>query len=217
MEKLIYLLIGCLLGLLIIDIFDKPDGVKYIDTPSFVDTVFVDRYLKPEKEYKYIEVPKQITVWKYDTVFVDSIKLVKDTIVIYQDNGVKLDISTQFLTQYPYNDKLISMVLSDKKLDLNLLSTNGNLYSKNHAINTKLYTYNYINNDLTFKRKPFFQRFSPVAQFTIRPFHNLYDIDLGLRYNTSKFNYELGLNSFYYPRINNSLGIDLYLRANYIF
>lgn len=217
MEKLLYFLIGCLLGLLIIDIFDKPDGVKYIDTTSFVDTVFVDRYLKPEKEYKYIEVPKQITVWKYDTVFVDSIKLVKDTIVIYQDNGVKLDISTQFLTQYPYNDKLISMVLSDKKLDLNLLSTNGNLYSKNHDINTKLYTYNYINNDLTFKRKPFFQRFSPVAQFTIRPFHSLYDIDLGLRYNTSKFNYELGLNSFYYPRINNSLGIDLYLRASYIF
>ena len=70
---------------------------------------------------------------------------------------------------------------------------------------------------MTQKRKSLIKRFSPLTELQWRPFNNLWDLNLGLKYNTSKFNYELGLNLFYYPRIKTNPGIDLYFKLSYQF
>lgn len=208
------LIIG--LGILCVYQFLNPKSeVKFLE--SSPDTVYVDKYLKPDTEYKYIQVPKYITQYKVDSVFVEKVEVKHDTFEIYLKDSSILSISSQYLTQYPNNDKLISLLFDDRKLDMNLLNTKGNIYNKQYPINPNLYSYNYVNNNLTFERKKFFKRFSPTAQITVRPFNNLYDLDFGLKYNTSKFNYELGFNSFYYPNLKKGIGTDLYLRLNYTF
>ena len=70
---------------------------------------------------------------------------------------------------------------------------------------------------MTQKRKSFIKRFSPLTELQWRPFNNLWDLNLGLKYNTSKFNYELGLNLFYYPKIKTNPGTDLYFKLSYQF
>lgn len=189
--------------------------VKFLE--SLPDTVYVDKYLRPDVEYRYIQVPEYITKYKVDSIFVDRVVVKYDTLEIYLKDSSILSISSQYLTQYPNNDKLISLLLDDKKLDMNLLNTKGNIHNEQFSINPDLYSYNYVNNNLTYRRKNFFKRFSPTAQVTVRPFNNLYDLDFGLKYNTSKFNYELGFNSFYYPNLKKGIGTDLYLRLNYTF
>ena len=121
------LIIG--LGILCVYQFLNPRSeVRFLDSPP--DTVYVDKYLKPEIEYKYIQVPKYITQYKVDSIFVERVEVKHDTLEIYLKDSSVLNISSQFLTQYPTNDKLISMVFDDHKLDMNLLNTRGNIYNK---------------------------------------------------------------------------------------
>ena len=98
-----------------------------------------------------------------------------------------------------------------------MLDVKGNVFSKTYDINTELYSYNYVNNQLSWKRKPFIKRFSPTLGITYRPINSMYDLSLGLKYNTRKINYEVGLNSFYYPKFKSELGLDVYLRISYNF
>lgn len=188
----------------------------------YFDTIYVDKPYEVEKPYKVIEEPELVTVYKTDTVYVDEIKLIRDTIFMKDTlrvfvNGNKYDYLADFLTSYPNNDKLIQMKLDDKALSLTTLTTKGITLNQLFDINTEVREYNLVNNALSSKRKPFIKRFDLFLQFTVRPFNNLYDLDLGIKYNTSKIKYGIGLNTFYYPRFNNDLRFDMFLRVNYIF
>lgn len=211
-----YLIIGILLGVVIYQ-FSRNDEVVITKLVQHTDTVFVDKYLKPETEYKYIQVPEKVFVYKTDTVKIQEVVYKTDTLEIYLQDSTMLFYNPKFLTSYPESEKLINLKLTDKGLSMGLLTPHGNTYVREYPINTSLYHYNYVNNNLTYKKKSFWQKISPTSQFTIRPINNMYDLDLGLKYNTSGINYELGGNLFYYPNLKNNLGADFYLRLSYDF
>lgn len=211
-----YLIIGILLGLVIYQ-FTRKNEVVVTKLVQHTDTVFVDKYLKPETEYKYIQVPEKVFVYKTDTVKIQEVVYKTDTLEIYLQDSTMLFYNPKFLTSYPESEKLINLKLTDKDLSMGLLTPHGNTYVREYPINTSLYRYNYVNNNLTYKKKSFWQKISPTSQFTIRPINNMYDLDLGLKYNTSGINYELGGNLFYYPNLKNNLGADFYLRLSYDF
>ena len=140
-----------------------------------------------------------------------------DTIKLLYPDSSFISVSPQFLSQFPNSSKLIQFLLTDTDLKLGLLNTDGKLFEKVYSIDTEKYSYNYFEDNMTQKRKSLIKRFSPLTELQWRPFNNLWDLNLGLKYNTSKFNYELGLNLFYYPRIKTNPGTDLYFKLSYQF
>ena len=152
-----------------------------------------------------------------DTIEILNIIYHNDTIKLLYPDSSFISVSPQFLSQFPNSSKLIQFLLTDTDLKLGLLNTDGKLFEKVYSIDTDKYSYNYFEDNMTQKRKSFIKRFSPLTELQWRPFNNLWDLNLGLKYNTSKFNYELGLNLFYYPRIRTNPGTDLYFKLSYQF
>ena len=152
-----------------------------------------------------------------DTIEILNIIYHNDTIKLLYPDSSFISVSSQFLSQFPNSSKLIQFLLTDTDLKLGLLNTDGKLFEKVYSIDTDNYSYNYFGDNMTQKRKSFIKRFSPLTELQWRPFNNLWDLNLGLKYNTSKFNYELGLNLFYYPRIRTNPGTDLYFKLSYQF
>ena len=113
--------------------------------------------------------------------------------------------------------KLLQILSNRDKLSITTFNTDCKLITEEYSVNYFRYQYNYLDGKLTHKKTSFLKRFNPVAQYTIRPVHNFHDLDLGLKYNTSKFNYEAGLNINYYPKLRDNLGLDPYLRISYNF
>ena len=152
-----------------------------------------------------------------DTIEILNVIYHNDTIKLLYPDSSFISVSPQFLSQFPNSSKLIQFLLTDTDLKLGLLNTDGKLFEKVYSIDTDKYSYNYFEDNMTQKRKSFIKRFSPLTELQWRPFNNLWDLNLGLKYNTSKFNYELGLNLFYYPRIKTNPGTDLYFKLSYQF
>ena len=152
-----------------------------------------------------------------DTIEILNLIYHNDTIKLLYPDSSFISVSPQFLSQFPNSSKLIQFLLTDTDLKLGLLNTDGKLFEKVYSIDTDKYSYNYFEDNMTQKRKSFIKRFSPLTELQWRPFNNLWDLNLGLKYNTSKFNYELGLNLFYYPRIKTNPGTDLYFKLSYQF
>ena len=209
------LIILCLIGALVYQCNQKGKTVTKLITST--DTVYVDKPIKVEPEYKYITVSEKVYVYKTDTVKIKEVVVKTDTILIYLEDSTSLIYDPKFLTNFPNADKLINLKFDDKNLEMGLLTPHGNTYVRDYQINTNLYRYNYVNGNLSYKKKSFWQKISPTSQFTIRPINNMYDLDLGLKYNTSGINYEIGGNLFYYPNLKNNLGADFYLRLSYDF
>ena len=181
------------------------------------DTVFIDRVLKPETQYKEVEVPKTVYQYRVDTVEISKVELKSDTVTIYLQDSLTLEVSSQFLTQYPTTDRLIQLLVDSKTLNLSLQNTSGKVFTKTYEVDFQNHSYNYLENTLTSKPKPIIRRFSPYTELQFRPIHNLWDFNLGLKYETKLFNYEIGFNAFYYPEFKKNLGTDLYLKLNYTF
>lgn len=206
-----------LIVFLVILIFKKSKHNNESDITK-TDTVFINKPIELEPEFKFIEVPYLVT--KYlpsDTVKISKVEIKTDTLRLYYQDSTYLNISSLFLTQYPKTDRLLQMLLDNDNLKLNLQNTKGEVYSKEFKINLNSYSYNYVNNKLTSKKVSFYKKFDFFTELTVRPFNNLWDLDLGLEYKTNKFNYTLGLNGFYYPNQKKDFGSDLFLRIRYKF
>ena len=156
-------------------------------------------------------------IQELDLIDDSKVEIKTDTLRLYYQDSTYLDISSLFLTQYPKTDRLLQMLLDNNNLKLNLQNTKGEVYSKEFKINLNSYSYNYVNNKLTSKKVSFYKKFDFFTELTVRPFNNLWDLDLGLEYKTNKFNYTLGLNGFYYPNQKKNFGSDLFLRVRYKF
>ena len=146
---------------------------------------------------------------KMDTVYVDSSK------VHYSIPTGHLEFNHQFLVKYPESPKLVQLVTSNNTLELTFLKPDGLVRTERY---TQFYPevnhYNYHNNQLTYQRKPFFQRFELSPELMVRPLANMYDLNFGLKYKTRKIYYEIGLNSYYYPILGeNQLGVTPYVRV----
>lgn len=209
----VVLVIVCFLCVVLI--FRVRDN-RYPDFPEKVktDTVFVSRFFEPDTELKFDEFPETVFFFFSDSIPVKDIQVIKDTVYIETSSGT-FDYNAQFLAQYPNAPKFIQMSL-DKNLNLTFLNTQGKIYQEQYVINPEIYRYLYTDH-LTSEKKSFWKRWTPFVQFQIRPINTLLDLDLGLKYKTSRMQYEFGINGFYYQPLPKHFGADLFLRVRYEF
>lgn len=158
-----------------------------------------------------------VFLYQIDSVPIERIEYVDKVVTIIQKDSTKIEYNELFLTNYPKASKLLQILSNKDKLSITTFNTDCKLITEEYLVNYSRYQYNYLDGKLTYKKTSFLKRFNPVAQYTIRPVHNFHDLDLGLKYNTSKFNYEAGLNINYYPKLRDNLGLDPYLRISYNF
>lgn len=178
------------------------------------DTLYVNKYLTPEKEYVYTSIPTTVIKYKHDTVRLDSV-VIKDKIIkTYLKDTLYSQFNMGYLTNYPKSEKLIQLSLTNKNLDLSLVTLNGEVISKSFIINTENYNYLYTNNNLTFKNK---FRLCLSAAYYIRPVVNMHDINIDLSVKTGKLQYIGGMNLFYYPNYKTNIGITPILGIKYNF
>lgn len=223
MKKLIpYLILVILLFL----IFKQRESIKSLNleiknTSGKTDTVFKDRYFESPTPYKDIQIPKTLIVYKtrVDTVY--SVRLSGDTITLYFKTNLNLNkqlqLNTQYLTQFPESDKLISLDLTKKKLSLGLVTLTGEVIEKIYPVDLNGYNYRYVNQTLTYKKKSIFTKIKPTVEYMYRPLNNFHDVNIGLIYKTGLINYEIGLNGHHYNFKESQFGIDPYLRIKFEF
>lgn len=163
------------------------------------DTVYSDKPFKPEKKYSEETQPGKILVYdnkKQSTLFpVDSIR--------------QPVISKQ--------DSLVQVVLKKNQLNLSFLNQQSGTYSTRlFNINLDKYNYNWYEGQLT-RKKVARLSLSPYVYGKYRPFNNLFDMGAGLSIKTKRFNYKLGVNTFYYPKIKSGIGTDIEFQITYNF
>ena len=115
-------------------------------------------------------------------------------------------------------DSLVQLVIDKNQLTLSFLNQNSGIYSSRlFNIDTNNYKYSWYNGKLTTQEIKFRIRLVPYVYGKYRPFNNLWDLGTGISIETKRFNYKLGINSFYYPRYFSGIKTDLELVVTYKF
>lgn len=184
--------------------------------PTKIDTVYVSDFFLKSPDLEIKNFPSRIFFFFTDTTEVEKALVIRDTLKITEKDSTNLYFNTNFLTQYPEASKLLQMNFSERRFEIALLNVQGQVYKETYPVDTRFSKYQYTDH-LTSDRVSFWNRLQPFAQIQIRPIHNLWDMDLGISYNTTKINYELGINGFYYPGIHKTPGADIFLRVRYNF
>lgn len=163
----------------------------------------------------------------------DTIYLRKDFLPISYDN--LLNPSRILLYNSPYSsvsqglcstdsaeisekDSLVQLVIDKNQLTLSFLNQNSGIYSSRlFNIDPNNYKYSWYNGKLTTQEIKSRIRLVPYVYGKYRPFNNLWDLGTGISIETKRFNYKLGINSFYYPRYFLGIKTDLELVVTYKF
>lgn len=162
------------------------------------DTVYTEKPFKPEKKYSEKIEPDRILVYdnRQSTLFPDS--MLRQPVISKQDS-------------------LVQIVLKKNQLNLSLLNQQTGTYSTRlFNINLDKYKYNWYEGQLT-RKKIARLSLNPYVYGKYRPFNNLFDIGAGLSIKTKRFNYKLGVNAFYYPKIKSGIGTDIEFQITYNF
>lgn len=162
------------------------------------DTVYIKKPFKPEKKFSEEKEPDRILVYDngQSTLFPDSIQ--RQPIISKQDS-------------------LVQIVLKKNQLNLSLLNKETDTYSTRlFKIDLDKYNYNWYEGQLT-RKKVARLSLSPYVYGKYRPFNNLFDMGAGLSIKTKRFNYKLGVNTFYYPKIKSGMGTDIEFQITYNF
>lgn len=115
-------------------------------------------------------------------------------------------------------DSLVQLVIDKNQLTLSFLNQNSGIYSSRlFNIDTNNYKYSWYNGKLTTQEIKSRVRLVPYVYGKYRPFNNLWDLGTGISIETRRFNYKLGINSFYYPRYFSGIKTDLELVVTYKF
>lgn len=115
-------------------------------------------------------------------------------------------------------DSLVQLVIDKNQLTLSFLNQNSGIYSSRlFNIDTNNYKYSWYNGKLTTQEIKSRIRLVPYVYGKYRPFNNLLDLGTGISIETKRFNYKLGINSFYYPRYFSGIKTDLELVVTYKF
>ena len=115
-------------------------------------------------------------------------------------------------------DSLVQLVIDKNQLTLSFLNQNSGIYSSRlFNIDTNNYKYSWYNGKLTTQEIKSRIRLVPYVYGKYRPFNNLWDLGTGISIETKRFNYKLGINSFYYPRYFSDIKTDLELVVTYKF
>lgn len=117
-------------------------------------------------------------------------------------------------------DSLVQLVIDKNQLTLSFLNQNSGIYSSRlFNIDPNNYKYSWYNGKLTTQeiKSRIRIRLVPYVYGKYRPFNNLWDLGTGISIETKRFNYKLGINSFYYPRYFSGIKTDLELVVTYKF
>lgn len=115
-------------------------------------------------------------------------------------------------------DSLVQLVIDKNKLTLSFLNQNSGIYSSRlFNIDPNNYKYSWYNGKLTTQEIKSRIRLVPYVYGKYRLFNNLWDLGTGISIETKRFNYKLGINSFYYPRYFLGIKTDLELVVTYKF
>ncbi len=115
-------------------------------------------------------------------------------------------------------DSLVQLVIDKNQLTLSFLNQNSGIYSSRlFNIDPNNYKYSWYNGKLTTQEIKSRIRLVPYVYGKYRLFNNLWDLGTGISIETKRFNYKLGINSFYYPRYFSSIKTDLELVVTYKF
>lgn len=191
---LVTFILGYLLGTITTCNFRKTEN-QFADA-IVTDTVYksITEYI-PIKPYPKLELPKRIILYGISNREVDSVSI-------------------------NVNDSLFGIQWDKRKLQLDFLDTQTkNVKTKIYSIDTDKFKYSFTNGNLTYQKLRFYEKkdfLKPYVYLQYRPFNNLFDIGGGINFKTGNFNYQMGVNSFYYPKIK-SKGFDLEIRVQYNF
>lgn len=163
----------------------------------------------------------------------DTIYLRKDFLPISYDNllnpsrillynslhsSVSQSLCSTDSAEISEKDSLVQLVIDKNKLTLSFLNQNSGIYSSRlFNIDPNNYKYSWYNGKLTTQEIKSRIRLVPYVYGKYRPFNNLWDLGTGISIETKRFNYKLGINSFYYPRYFSGIKTDLELVVTYKF
>ena len=171
------------------------------------DTVYSTKPFLPIKDYPIIQVPNMVTYY-------GQVKEVRPP----SNNQELIKRSSD---QVIHNDSLVQFLLDNSHLKVSSVYKTDSLTlgstSKDFELNLDFYKYNWVNNQLTYKPLPIYQRIKPYAYISYRYFHNVMDGGIGLSFTTKTLIYKVGINTFYYPQYKKDLGLDLELKLEYNF
>lgn len=115
-------------------------------------------------------------------------------------------------------DSLVQLVIDKNQLTLSFLNQNSGIYSSRlFNIDPNNYKYSWYNGKLTTQEIKSRIKLVPYVYGKYRPFNNLWDLGTGISIETKRFNYKLGINSFYYPKYFSGIKTDLELVVTYKF
>lgn len=163
-------------------------------------------YLNPEKEIIYVKEPKEQF----------NISYLSDNYIVMINNNDSLKIPNRFLTTYPFNEKLLWLGLTKNKLNISIMDIQAKVKTLQYGINLEKYDYHYTLQNMTIKQKRKWS-INPYLEYDFRLRNNLHDLTGGIKLNTIRFNYDIGLNGFYYPKFNDNLNWDIRFRITYNF
>ena len=171
------------------------------------DTVYSTKPFLPIKDYPIIQVPSIVTYY-------GQVKEVRPP----SNNQELIKRSSDRVI---HNDSLVQFLLDNSHLKVSSVYKTDSLtlgsISKDFELNLDFYKYNWVNNQLTYKPLPIYQRIKPYAYISYRYFHNVMDGGIGLSFKTKTLIYKVGINTFYYPQYKKDLGLDLELKLEYNF
>ena len=171
------------------------------------DTVYSTKPFLPIKDYPIIQVPSMVTYY-------GQVKEVRPP----SNNQELIKRSSDRVI---HNDSLVQFLLDNSHLKVSSVYKTDSLtlgsISKDFELNLDFYKYNWVNNQLTYKPIPIYQRIKPYAYISYRYFHNVMDGGIGLSFKTKTLIYKVGINTFYYPQYKKDLGLDLELKLEYNF
>lgn len=171
------------------------------------DTVYSTKPFLPIKDYPIIQVPSMVTYY-------GQVKEVRPP----SNNQELINRSSDKVI---HNDSLVQFLLDNSHLKVSSVYKTDSLtlgsISKDFELNLDFYKYNWVNNQLTYKPIPIYQRIKPYAYISYRYFHNVMDGGIGLSFKTKTLIYKVGINTFYYPQYKKDLGLDLELKLEYNF
>ncbi len=163
----------------------------------------------------------------------DTIYLRKDFLPISYDNllnpsrillynsphsSVRQGLCSTDSAEISEKDSLVQLVIDKNQLTLSFLNQNSGIYSSRlFNIDPNNYKYSWYNGKLTTQEIKSRIRLVPYVYGKYRPFNNLWDLGTGISIETKRFNYKLGINSFYYPRYFSGIKTDLELVVTYKF
>ena len=116
------------------------------------------------------------------------------------------------------DSKIIGMDLNFHDLSFTLSNDSLNQVTQ-YSIKPEEYRYVWVDGKLTAQKLSLAKRLDirPNISLAWRPIHNLWDLEATVSFKTKSFNYNLGVNGFYYPRFQNHPGIDAIIRITYNF